>query len=61
MNISGQLMVVVATAILVSGCASFTAPTYSPHYETIDRLKKTGLQEIEWVKTVIFRYLAVNI
>ena len=46
MKISRQLMVVVATAILVSGCASLTAPTYSPHYETIDRLKKINIERM---------------
>jgi hypothetical protein len=46
MNISRQLMVVVATALLASGCASLTAPTYSPHYETIDRLKKIDLEKM---------------
>lgn len=46
LNISRKLMVVVATALLVSGCASFTAPTYSPHYETIDRLKKIDMEKM---------------
>lgn len=46
MNNARQLMVVVATAILVSGCASFTAPTYSPHYETIDRLRKNDIEKM---------------
>lgn len=46
MNISRQLMVLVATALMFSGCASFTAPTYSPHYETIDRLKKINIEKM---------------
>jgi hypothetical protein len=46
MNISRKLMVAVATALLVSGCASFTAPTYSPHYEMIDRLKKIEIEKL---------------
>lgn len=46
MHISRQLAVVVATTILISGCASLTAPTYSPHYETIDRLKKINIEKM---------------
>lgn len=46
MNIYRQFMVVVTIAILVSGCASFTAPTYSPDYETIDRLKKLNIEKM---------------
>lgn len=39
-------MAVVITAILVSGCASLTVPPYSPHYETIDRLKKMNIEKM---------------
>jgi hypothetical protein len=46
MNISRQLTVAMATALLVSGCASFTAPTYSPHYETVDHLKKIPIEKM---------------
>lgn len=46
MRFSWQLTVVVAAATLVSGCASFTAPAYSPHYETIDRLKKINIEKL---------------
>lgn len=46
MNISRKLIIAMATALLISGCASFTAPTYSPHYETIDRLKKIAIDKM---------------
>jgi hypothetical protein len=45
-RICRQWMLVVTTAALVSGCASFTAPTYSPNYETIDSLKKINLEKM---------------
>jgi hypothetical protein len=31
---------------LLSGCASLTTPTYSPHYETIDLLKKRDIEKM---------------
>lgn len=34
------------TAIVLTGCASFVAPTYSPDYPSIDRLKTTQLGKV---------------
>ena len=40
-----DLMVAVAAALLISGCA-YTAPTYSPDYETTDHLKTIGIEKM---------------
>ena len=34
------------TAVVLTGCASFVAPTYSPDYPSIDRLKTSQLGKI---------------
>lgn len=36
----------IIVSILLSGCASFVAPGYSPNYETIDKLKKENLAKL---------------
>jgi hypothetical protein len=46
MCISRKTIAVVTAAVLTSGCASFSAPSYSPHYETIDRLKRLNLEKM---------------
>jgi len=46
MIIFPKLSAVLAIAILVSGCATITAPTYTPHYESIDRLKKNNIEKM---------------
>jgi hypothetical protein len=35
-----------ALAVLVSGCGSFKAPTYTPDYETLDQLKKLNIEKL---------------
>jgi len=42
----GRLLLAAITVAVISGCASFMAPTYSPHYETIDRLKKMRIEKL---------------
>jgi len=46
MNNAHKFLVAVATVLLVSGCASVNVPPYSPHYETIDRLKKLDIEKM---------------
>lgn len=45
MNIAKYLLGGAATALL-AGCASFVAPTYSPDYPTLDRLKASPLDKV---------------
>jgi len=46
MNNALKYLVAVATVLLVSGCASTNVPPYSPHYETIDRLRKLDIEKM---------------
>jgi hypothetical protein len=41
-----NLMISWAAMAVLSGCATFVAPTYSPDYPTIDRLKQSGLDKL---------------
>jgi hypothetical protein len=41
-----RILVLVMLAFNLFGCASLLAPTYSPDYETLDKLKKLNLQKI---------------
>ena len=46
MNNAQKYLVAVATVLLVSGCASINVPPYSPHYETIDRLRELDIEKM---------------
>jgi hypothetical protein len=41
-----RLALLAFTAVALTGCGSFVAPTYSPDYPTIDRLKVTQVGKI---------------
>ena len=46
MSNSWRLIFLAIIMVFFSGCASFTASSYSPHYETIDRLKKLNIEKM---------------
>ena len=46
MNNAQKFLIAILTLLLISGCASFAVPVYSPDYQTIDRLKKVDLEKM---------------
>jgi hypothetical protein len=45
-NMKARMAVMALAAVTLTGCASFVAPTYSPDYPTIDRLKVAQLGKV---------------
>jgi hypothetical protein len=46
MKNSLKLLMLALASMQFSGCASFVAPTYSPHYEAIDQTRKVNADRI---------------
>jgi len=46
MYILKQFLLLISISLFLTGCASFQAPSYSPNYKTIDRLKTNNIAKM---------------